>query len=83
MDKVGPKTAAALMAQFGDLDALLARAQAIQKPSVRASVLESTERIKKNYALIYLDGAQDLPFGLEELKFQDPGLTTRAVMAQL
>ena len=83
VDKVGPKTAAALMGQFGDLDSLLARAGEIQKPSVRASVLEHTERIKKNYALIYLDGAQDLPFPLEELAFQDPGVTPRDVMAQL
>ena len=83
VDKVGPKTAAALMGQFGDLDTLLAHAQEIQKPSVRASVLEHTERIKKNHALIYLDGTQDLPFTLEELAFQDPGLTTREIMAQL
>ena len=83
VDKVGPKTAAALMEQFGDLDTLLARADEIQKPSIRASVMENTERIKKNYALIYLDGTQDLPFGLEELAFQDPGVTTREVMARL
>ena len=83
VDKIGPKTAAALMEQFGDLDTLLERAGEIQKPSIRASVLENTERIKKNYALIYLNGTQDLPFALEELAFQDPGVTTREVMARL
>lgn len=83
VDKIGPKTAAALMGQFGDLDTLLDRAEEIPKPSVRAAVLESTERIRKNYALIHLEGAPGLPFGLEELKFQDPGVTTREVMARL
>ena len=83
VDKVGPKTAAALMAQFGDLDTLLARAHEIQKPSIRASVMENVERIRKNYALIYLDGAQALPFELADLAFQDPGLTTRDIMARL
>ena len=83
VDKIGPKTAAALMGQFGDLDSLLARAGEIQKPSIRASVMGNAERIRKNYALIYLDGTQDLPFGLEELAFHDPGVTTREIMAQL
>lgn len=79
-DKIGPKTAAALMNQFGDLDSLIARAGEIQKPSVRASVMENTERIRKNHKLIYLDGAQELPFELSELAYQDSGVTSREVL---
>lgn len=81
VDKVGPKTAAALMNQFGDLETLLSRGSEIAKPSVRASVLQSGERIRKNYALIRLEGDREVPFGLEELEFQDSGLSTRQVMA--
>ncbi len=80
---IGPKTAAALMGQFGDLDALLARAEEIGKPSVRASVLRNAQRIRTNYALIHLDGAQEPPFPLEELSFHDRGATTREVMDRL
>lgn len=83
VDKVGPKTAAALMNQFGDLETLLAHGTEIGKPSVRASVLQSLERIRKNYALIFLPGAQDLPFPLEELAYQDAGLTTREVLGRI
>lgn len=80
---IGPKTAAALMGRFGDLDALLERAEEIGKPSVRASVLRNAQRIRTNYSLIHLDGAQDLPFPLEELSFRDKGATTREVMDRL
>lgn len=81
VDKVGPKTAAALMNQFGDLETLLSNGSEIAKPSVRASVLQSGERIRKNYALIRLEGDREVPFGLGELEFQDAGLSTRQVMA--
>lgn len=83
VDKVGPKTAAALMNQFGDLETLLAGAEEIGKPSVRESVRRNADRLRKNYALICLDGEQELPFGLEELVFRDPGVTTKEVMRQI
>ena len=82
-DKIGPKTAAALMEQFGDLETLIARAGEIQRPSIRTSVVENAERIRKNYALIYLDGEQELPFSREELEFHDPGLTSREVLRHI
>ena len=83
VDKVGPKTAAALINQFGDLETLLSRAEEIGKPAVRESVLQSRERIRKNEALIRLDGGQEIPFGLEELSFQDSGMTTGEIMDQI
>lgn len=81
--KVGPKTAAALMGQFGDLETLLDRAEEIRKPSVRASVLGSLERIRKNHALIRLDGAAELPFSLEELAYTYTGATTSEVLREI
>lgn len=83
VDKVGPKTAAALMNQFGDLETLLSHGSEIAKPSVRTSVLQSGERIRKNHSLIFLSGAQELPFPLEELAYQDAGLTTREVLRRI
>ena len=80
VDKVGPKTAAALMRQFGDLDTLLARAEEISKPSVRNSVLDSAARIRTNDRLIRLSAGHPLPFGLEELLWQDGGKTTTEIL---
>lgn len=82
-DKIGPKTAAALMGQFGGLDALISRAEEIQKPAIRESVIQNAERIRKNYKLIHLDGAQEVPFPLEELRYQYSGVTSREVLRQI
>ena len=83
VDKVGPKTAAALMAQFGTLDGLLAGAETIQKPSIRKAVTEQRDRIQKNYALIRLTGWEELPFSPDELAFRDRGLTTTQVLQEI
>ena len=81
--KVGPKTAAALMGQFGDLDALLRRTEEIAKPSVRESVRSSVERIRLNHRLIRLTGADVLPFSLEELAFSLPDVTSTQILREL
>lgn len=81
--KVGPKTAAALLGQFGDLETLLEQAEKIAKPSVRASIMEDPQRLRKNYKLIKLDGVDPLPFRLEELIWQDTGITTREVLTAI
>ena len=81
VEKVGPKTAAALMNQFYDVENLIARADEIVKPSVRAAVMNSTDRIRRNYALIALSGGADLPFALEEIAYTYTGITTTQVLA--
>ena len=81
VEKVGPKTAAALTEQFEDLETLIQRAHEITKPSVRASVTASTDRIRRNYALIALSGEADLPFAVEELAYTYDGTTTTQVLA--
>lgn len=79
-DKIGPKTAAELMNTFGDLQTLLRQAESIRKPSIRQSVLQNGVRILRNYDLIRLTGEAPLPFGLEELRWDDPGMTTTQVL---
>ena len=81
--KIGPKTAAALMNQFGTLDALLEGWQEIGKPSVRESVRANAERIRRNFALIRLEGAGELPYTREELKIHIPDTTTMQVLKNL
>jgi len=81
--KVGPKTAAELMNQFGDLENLLEHAEEIRKPSIRESVLHYTERIRKNYELIRLHGCARLPFDLQTIVWQDAGLTTTQVLQKI
>ena len=80
---IGPKTAAALMEQFGDLDTLLAGADEIRRPSIRKAVQENTERIRRNYRLICLEGEGNLPFTLEEMRWQYSGMTTTEVLKKI
>ena len=78
--KIGPKTAASLMNQFGGLEQLLARTAEIKKPSVRASVEQHRDRVEKNLALIKLQGGQPLPFDFEALRWQYDGRTSTQVL---
>lgn len=83
VEKVGPKTAAQLINEFGSLEDLLLRAEEIKKPSVRESILRDRERLRKNYRLIKLDGVENLPFSLEEMEWQDSGVTTTEVLKEI
>lgn len=79
-DKIGPKTAAQLVNEFGTLEEIIARAEEIKKPSIRDSVIKNAERLRRNYQLIKLDGVEELPFGLEEMKYHYSGVTTNEVL---
>lgn len=79
-DKVGPKTAALLLNEFGTLENILAHAGEIKKPSIRESVIRNAERLKINYKLIKLGDIISLPFALSELMFTDTGITTNEVL---
>lgn len=79
-DKVGPKTAAQLICDYGDLEGVLAGADTIQKPSIRESVIRSTDRLRTNYRLIKLEGAETLPFKIDELSYRYDGITTNEVL---
>lgn len=79
-DKIGPKTAAGLLEQFGSLEGILAGAEAILRPSIRDSVIRNRERLRKNYDLIRLHAGAKLPFSPEELNWRDEGQTTAAVL---
>lgn len=80
-DKVGPKTAAQLIGQFGTLDNILENVEQISKPSVRKSIMENTERLKINSCLIKLDDKAPLPFAADELQYKYDGITTNEVLA--
>ncbi len=79
-DKIGPKTAAVLVNEFNSLESIIANAEKITKPSIKASVINNTERLRLNYKLIKLSDCADLPFALEEIKYAYNGITTNEVL---
>ena len=79
-EKVGPKTAAGLVNEFGSLEEIIAHAEEIKKPSIRESIRKNAERLRINYQLIKLEGAENLPFTLEKLEYCYNGVTTNEVL---
>lgn len=79
-DGVGPRTAAALLAQFGSLAQILAHAQEIAKPSVRASILRSADRLLHNQRMIRLSGGAPMPIAPDALAYTHAGMTTGDVL---
>lgn len=82
-EKIGPKTAAALLQQFGSLEEILSGSDQVSKPSVRASLERSGERLRLNYRLIRLTGDQPLPFTLEEMAYRYSGETSTQVLTAI
>ena len=79
-DKIGPKTAAALLQQFGTLETALQNTAQVTKPSIRVSLERNADRLRLNQKLIRLHGCENLPFTLEEMTFRDTGVTTTQVL---
>lgn len=79
-DKVGMKTAAALMNEFGTLENLLINAENIKKASVRASIIRDKDRLRRNYQIIKLGAYVQLPFEIGELAYSYSGITTNEVL---
>lgn len=79
-EKIGPKTASALLQEYGTLDHILEKAETIKKKSVRESIMKSRERLLCNMKLIQLNGNHEVPFQIEEMKYIYQGITTTEVL---
>lgn len=82
-ERIGIKTASELLRQFGDLSSVIAGSDQIKKPSIRHSVRTNAERLQINYRLIYLGGAGELPFSLEDMLYRSVGMTTTEVLRRI
>ncbi|WP_445679645.1 DNA polymerase I [Radicibacter daui] len=64
---IGLKTAAQLITEYGDLDALLERAGEIKQPKRRESLIEHAEMARISRRLVQLDAHAPVTEGLDEL----------------
>ena len=69
---IGIKTAALLINEYGDLDALLERAGEIKQPKRRQTLIDNADQIRLSRDLVKLDDAMDLDFTIEDLEVRDP-----------
>ena len=77
---IGPKNAAALMAEFGTLENLLQNTEQIVKPKVRESIEQNKERLLLNQRLITLDGCAAIPFLPEQMAYQPTPYCTNEIL---
>ncbi len=82
-EKIGQKTAAQLLSRFGSLEGILANCQQVEKPSIRRSLEENADRLRKNYMLIRLDGEETVPFTQAEMAYTYGGETSRQVLSAI
>lgn len=82
-DKVGPKTAAQLISEFGSLESVIENAERIKKPSIRESIMQNRDRLRKNYKLIKLENTAPLSYPLEALAYGYDGTTTNQVLTEI
>ena len=69
---IGIKTAALLINEYGDLDALLERASEIKQPKRRESLIDNVDQIRLSRKLVLLDENTPLDFTLDDLEVRDP-----------
>ncbi|MEP1612987.1 MAG: DNA polymerase I [Roseobacter sp.] len=69
---IGIKTAALLINEYGDLDALLERASEIKQPKRRQTLIDNADQIKLSRRLVLLDENTPLDFTLDDLEVRDP-----------
>ncbi|MDE2355455.1 MAG: DNA polymerase I, partial [Alphaproteobacteria bacterium] len=75
---IGVKTAAALIAEYGDLDTVLERAREIKQEKRRAILLDFADQIRLSRRLVTLDRTTPLPEPLEALRVGPPDPTVLA-----
>jgi len=79
-EKVGVKTAAALINQFGSLDNVVNNADEIAKPHIRESILRSGDQLADNYKLIKLNDNCTPRFDIDALSYKSGHFTTKEVL---
>ena len=68
---IGPKTAAQLLEEFGDLETLLARVEEIKQPKRREVIKENAENARVSKQLVRLATDAPLPLNLQDLGAHD------------
>jgi DNA polymerase I len=69
---VGPKTAAALLGEFGSIESIYADLDRIARPSLRAKLLAGRNVLQRNIELVTLDRNVDFGLSLDELSVRPP-----------
>jgi len=82
-NKVGIKTAATLLNQFGSLQNIISKPNEISKYRIRESILQSSQQLQNNYKLIKLENNVVLQFDLDSLLYANSNFVTTEVLRSI
>ena len=77
---VGPKTAAKLLTAFDTISGVMDHLDELPNEKLRTALTESGEIIDRNMSLIKLSEGADMPFTLDDVRFENPMLRTMDVI---
>jgi len=80
---IGPKTAAQLLGEYGDLDTLLARAGEIKQPKRRETLINFADQIRLSRELVKLDCEAPAPEPIDDFAVKDPDPETLGAFLEL
>ena len=69
---VGPKTAAELIQQYGDVEGVLANIESIKRPKLRETLATHAEMARLSRVLVQLECNLEPPHSLDELEMREP-----------
>lgn len=72
VEGIGPKTATALLKQFGSIDAIFSNIDKVEPERIRNKLIESEEIVKRNRELIQLYRNMECEFNLDDYRIQEP-----------
>ncbi len=70
--KVGEKTAAELLREFGTIDGIYAQIDSVQKKAVKASLIENRDQLMRSKTLVTIEREVPVDFTLEDLRRGKP-----------
>ena len=79
-EKIGPKTAASLLHQYGSLESIIDHKGEIERKSVRESVMKSEQALRVNYEIIKLNDSVTIPFKMDELGYEYDSKKTNEIL---
>lgn len=83
VDGVGPKTAAALLCQYGTLQGIHTHLSEIPRERLRSRLTKDWETVERNFSLIKLDDRCPVPFTPGQMRFSPKYFKTTDVLREI
>lgn len=81
--KVGIKTASLLLNEYNDIKCLIKNVDKIEKKSIKESLINNMDQLKRNYELVRLTNIAPIPFDKKEIFFINRNFLTNTILKEI